>query len=70
MLYNLRFADDIDLLGGSEEELQQLTQRLEITAWKSARTKSKSSSTATSISTDEWKSVRISEMKISKNYYG
>ena len=27
-LCNLRFADDIDLLGSSEEELQQLTQRL------------------------------------------
>ena len=25
----MRFADDIDLLGGSEEELQQLTERLE-----------------------------------------
>ena len=29
---NLRFADDIDLLGSREEELQQLTQRLEETA--------------------------------------
>ena len=29
---DLRFADDIGLLGGSEEELQQLTQRLEETA--------------------------------------
>ena len=28
-LCNLRFADDIDLLGKSEEELQQLTQRLD-----------------------------------------
>ena len=28
-LYNLRFADDVDLLGDSEEELQQLTERLE-----------------------------------------
>ena len=26
---NLRFADDIDLLGSSDEELQQLTERLE-----------------------------------------
>ena len=31
-LCNLRFADDIDLLGSSEEELQQLTQILEETA--------------------------------------
>ena len=31
-LCNLRFADHIDLLGGSEEELQQLTERLEKTA--------------------------------------
>ena len=31
-LCNLRFADDIDLLGSSEKELQQLTQRLEKTA--------------------------------------
>ena len=31
-LCNLRFADDIHLLGISEEELQQLTQRLEETA--------------------------------------
>ena len=31
-LCNLRFADDIDLLGSSVEELQQLTQRLEETA--------------------------------------
>jgi hypothetical protein len=31
-LCNLRFADDIDLLGSSEEELQQLTRRLEETA--------------------------------------
>ena len=29
LLYNLRFADDISLLGGSEE-LQQLTERLEM----------------------------------------
>ena len=29
---NLRFADDINLLGGSEEELQQLAERLEKTA--------------------------------------
>ena len=29
---NLRFADDIDLPGSSEEELQQLTRRLEETA--------------------------------------
>ena len=29
---NVRFADDIDLLGGSEEELQRLTERLEKTA--------------------------------------
>ena len=28
----MRFADDIDLLGGSEEEQQQLTERLEKTA--------------------------------------
>ena len=31
-LCNLRFATDIDLLGGREEELQQLTDRLEKTA--------------------------------------
>ena len=31
-LCNLRFADDIDLLGGSEEELQKLAERLEKTA--------------------------------------
>ena len=32
-LYNLRFADNIDLLGGRrEEELRQLTERLEKTA--------------------------------------
>jgi len=31
-LCNLRFADDIDLLGSSEEELQRLTERLEKTA--------------------------------------
>ena len=31
-LCNLRFDDDIDLLGSSEEELQQLTQKLEETA--------------------------------------
>ena len=31
-LCNLRFADDIDLLGGSEEKLQQLTENLEKTA--------------------------------------
>ena len=31
-LCNLLFADDIDLLGGSEEELQQLTERLDKTA--------------------------------------
>ena len=29
---NFRFANDIDLLGGSKEELQQLTQRMEKTA--------------------------------------
>ena len=28
-LCNLQFADDIDQLGGSQEELQQLTERLE-----------------------------------------
>ena len=28
-LCNLRFADDIDLVGGSEAELQDLTARLE-----------------------------------------
>ena len=28
-LCNLQFADDINLLGSSEEELQQLTQRLQ-----------------------------------------
>ena len=28
-LCNLRFTDDIDLLGGSEEELQQFTERLD-----------------------------------------
>ena len=28
-LCNVRFADDIDLLGDSEEELQQLSERLE-----------------------------------------
>ena len=31
-LCNLRFADDIDLPGGSEEELQQLTEELKKTA--------------------------------------
>ena len=31
-LCNLRFANDIDLLGGSEEELQQFAERLEKTA--------------------------------------
>ena len=31
-LCNLRFANDIGLLGGSEEELQQLTEILEKTA--------------------------------------
>ena len=31
-LCNLRFADDIDLLRDSEEELQQLSERLEKTA--------------------------------------
>ena len=31
-LCNLRFADDIDLTGGSEAELQDLTNRLERTA--------------------------------------
>ena len=31
-LCNLPFADDIDLLGGTEEELQQLAERLEKTA--------------------------------------
>ena len=31
-LCTLRFADDIDLLGGSQEELQQITERLEKTA--------------------------------------
>ena len=32
LLSNLQFVDDIDLLGCSEEELQQLTERLEKTA--------------------------------------
>ena len=32
LFYNLRFADDIDLMEGSEEELQQLTERQEKTA--------------------------------------
>ena len=32
LLCNLQFADDIDLLGGSEEEVQQLTERLKKTA--------------------------------------
>ena len=32
LFYNLWFADDIDLLGGSEVELQQLTERLKKTA--------------------------------------
>ena len=32
MTTGLRFADDIDLLGGSEEELQQLTEIREKTA--------------------------------------
>ena len=45
-LCNLRFTDDIDLLGSSEEELQQLIQRLAKklrlnTAWKSAPTRKK-----------------------------
>ena len=31
-LYNQRFADDIDLLESSEEELQQSTKRLQETA--------------------------------------
>ena len=31
-LCNLPFADDIDLLEGSEEEVQQLTEKLEETA--------------------------------------
>ena len=31
-LCNLRFADDIDILGRSKEDLQQLTQRLEKSA--------------------------------------
>ena len=31
-LCNFRFADDIDLHGSSEEELQQITERLEKTA--------------------------------------
>ena len=31
-LCNLRIADNIDLLGGSEEERQQLTERLEKTS--------------------------------------
>ena len=31
-LWNLRFANDTDLLGGTEEELQQLTEKLEKTA--------------------------------------
>ena len=31
-LFNLRLADDIDLPGSSEEELQRLSQRLEETA--------------------------------------
>ena len=30
-LCNLQFADDFDMLGGSEEELQQLAERLEKT---------------------------------------
>ena len=32
LLCKLWFADDINLLGGSEEELQQLTERLDKTA--------------------------------------
>ena len=51
-LCNLLFADGINLLGSSEEELQQLTQRLEETAadpaWKSAPTRVKFSSTVSS----------------------
>ena len=31
-LCNLRFSDHIDLVGGSEEEHQLLTERLEVTA--------------------------------------
>ena len=50
-LCSLRFADDIDLLGGSWEE-EQLTERLEKqlldTEWKSATTDAKFSSTASS----------------------
>ena len=37
-----------NLLGGTEEELQQITERLGDTKWKSARTKAKFSSTASS----------------------
>ena len=33
-LFNLRFADDIDLIGRDEEELQDLTTRLEESAGK------------------------------------
>ena len=47
----LRFPDNVDLLGGSEEKkLQQLTEKLDKTAadygWKSAPTKAKLSPTA------------------------
>ena len=64
---NLRFADGIDLLGGSEEEMQQLTEKLEKTAavaWKSADKRQKCSSTSVSSTRfaihqhlDEYKSV-------------
>ena len=61
---NLRFADDIDLLGGSEDELQQLTERLDETAAGygmeiSAPTKAKFSSTASGQCQhiDEWKNA-------------
>ena len=45
LLCNLRFVDEINLLGCCEEELRQLTERLEKTA---APTKAKFSSTALS----------------------
>ena len=51
-LCNLRFADDIDLLGSSEEELQQLSRRLDETAaeygMEISSEKAKFSSTASS----------------------
>ena len=64
-LYNLRFADDIGLLGGSKEELQQLTERLDTTAgdaeWKSAPTKQnpcqQHQAKAICQHMDEWKSA-------------